>query len=97
MFGIVKPTGELMCHAVSDGDTIPSAFVAWRQISECVGGTTTGREYSPYLANHPVLAEVRMRKLNIIYNGSLRVRELTQDEIFDITIQKLKYVRNQTA
>ena len=96
MFGIVKPTGELMCHmAAGSGDgTRFNAFVAWKQVQECVGFTHTGKEYSPYLAEHQLLAEVKMRKLNIIYHGTLKVIEIPDEDLQDITIQKLKNVRD---
>jgi len=98
MFGIEKPTGEIMCHAISDADSTRfHSFVAWKQLHESVGFTHTGRAYSPFIAEHQLLAEVRMRKLNIIYKGALKVREFTEEEIYDITILKLKNVRDQTT
>jgi hypothetical protein len=95
MFGIAKPTGEIMCHLsdANDGTRFRS-FVAWKPLQECVGFTHTGKAYSPYLATHPLLAQVRMRTLNIIYNGILQVVEIHDEDMQDITIQKLKNVRD---
>ena len=81
---------EILCSTNAS-----NRFVGWKLIEDSVGETMGGEPYGPFLAKTIEAADARAYKLNVIYNGALIARALTEEELQQITYLKLKNVRYQ--
>lgn len=87
MFTIMR-SDRILCSNYESG-----RFVAWKLIEDSVGETDSKVPYGPYLAPTLADAERRATKLNAIYDGKIKARALSEEELQQITFAKLKNVR----